>query len=318
MINTDLLVEIAAMHYESGLNQEEIANRIGVSRPYISRLLKRAHTEGIVEIIVHRPVTTDSYLQHELTRHFGLLDARVLATPADPSHTGILIGQLGASYLNAIIREAVTIAVSFGESVFQVVNALPRRNDLKGIRVTQLVGGQHGLSTEKDSPMVAELLARRLDAPFYRLHAPLMLDSPEARDSLVASPTIADVLKVTQSADIALVGIGAWTNFAPSLRRLNYHLDDQELKDLENAGVVGDVLTRCIDRSGAVIPSSINRRIIGLDPNALKDMRWSIGIAWQIEKIPAILASLRGQFLNVLLTDDACAQQLLAHSPDLQ
>jgi len=314
MAATNLLVEIAAMRYESDLTQEEIARRIGVSRPYVSRLLKRAHDEGIVEIIVHRPVSTNNSLQQELRRRFGLLDARVLTTPSDPTRIGGLIGQLGASYLNAIIRDGMTIGVSFGESVFEVVNALPSRKDLSDMRVTQLVGGQHGLSTEKDSPMVAELLAHRLNAPFYRLHAPLMLNSPEARDSLVASPTVAQVLEVTRAADIALVGIGAWSNFAPSIRRLNYYLDDQELQDLEEAGVVGDVLTRCIDRSGAVIPSPINRRMVGIDPSDLRRMRWVVGVAWQEGKTQAILATLRGNYLNVLITDESCARQLLAES----
>jgi len=311
MINTDMLVEIAAMHYESGLTQEEISQRIGLSRPYVSRLLKRAHEEGIIEIIVHRPVETNKALQQELVRRFGLLDARVLATPADETHIDALMGQLGASYLSTIIQDNMTIGVSFGNSVYQVVRAMPQHKDVKAIKVTQLVGGRHGLSSETDGPMVAEILASRLDAPFYRLHAPLLLDSAETRDSLVSSPAIAEVLAMTRVADIALVGIGTWLNYAPSFQRLNYHLDDQELHDLEQAGVVGDILTRCIDHSGAVIPSPINRGIVGIDPHDLLDMRWVIGLAWQEEKVQAILATLRGHYLNVLITNESCAQQVL-------
>ena len=311
MINTDLLVEIAAMHYESGLTQEEISRRVGVSRPYVSRLLKRAIEEGIVEITVHRPIETNNALQQELVSRFGLLDARVLAATADATHMDELMGQLGASYLNAIIQDGMTIGVSFGHSVYQVVRAMPRHIAVKEVKVTQLVGGRHGLSSETDGPMVAEMLANSLGAPFYRLHAPLMLDSAETRDSFVSSPAIADVLAMTRVADIALVGIGSWPNFAPSLQRLNYRLDDQELRELEQARVVGDILTRCIDHSGAVISSPINRRIVGIDPNDLLDMRWVIGLAWQEEKVQAILATLRGHYLNVLITNESCAQQVL-------
>jgi DNA-binding transcriptional regulator LsrR (DeoR family) len=311
MITTDLLVEIAAMHYESGLTQEEIAHRIGVSRPYVSRLLKRAHDEGVVEIIVHRPVETHKTLQQGLVQRFGLLDARVLATPTDASHLDISMGNLGASYLNAIIKDSMTIGVSFGNSVYHVVRALPQRRDLNSMKVTQLVGGRHGLSSETDGPMVAELLANRLGAPFYRLHAPLLVDTPEMRDSLMVSPAMADALSAARSSDVALVGIGAWSNFAPSLQRLNYHLNEESLRELQEAGVVGDVLTRCVDASGNVIASEINDRIVGIDPAELRSMRWVIGLAWHEDKAPAILAALRGRYLNVLITCESCARQVL-------
>jgi DNA-binding transcriptional regulator LsrR (DeoR family) len=311
MVNTDLLVEIAAMHYESGLTQQEISRRIGVSRSYVSRLLTRALEEGIVEISVHRPVTVDTTLQQELVHRFDLLDARVLTALADSAHTDELMGQLGASYLNAIVQNEMTIGVSFGNSVYQLVRAMPHRSDLSGVKVVQLVGGRHALSSETDGPLVAETLARTLNAPFYRLHAPALLDTQESRDTLMSLPTIADVLAMTRAADVAVVGIGAWSNFAPSLRRSGYRLDAQELHDLEQAGVVGDILTRCIDQSGVIIPSPTNRRVVGIDPSDLQHMRWSIGVAWREEKAQAVLAALRGRYLNVLITDQDCARRVL-------
>lgn len=314
MINTDLLIEIAGMHYESGLTQEEISKRIGVSRPYISRLLKRAQDEGIVEIVVHRAVRVNSQLQQQLIERFGLTDARVLAAPTDNSdaaHTSQLMGQLGASFLNAIIQDGMTIGVSFGSSVYQVVSAMPARRDLPNVKITQMVGGQHAFGIETDGPMVAELLATRLGARFYRLHAPLFLDSRDARDSLIASPTIADVLEITRSAHIALVSIGAWSNYVPSLQRLNYNIRTKEIEQLEKAGVVGDILVRSLNRKGEVIPSTIIDRIVGIDPSDLQQMRWVIGIAWQEEKVEAILATLRGKYLNVLITNEHCARAIL-------
>ena len=314
MLNTDLLVEIAAMHYESGLTQEEIAQRIGVSRPYVSRLLKRAHHEGIVEIVVHRPVETDRSLQQALVNRFGLLDARVLSAPPNASHMDTSMGTLAASYINAILQDGMTVGVSFGNSVYHVVRALPQRKDLNDVKVAQLIGGRHGFSSETDGPMVAELLANRLGAPFYRLQAPLLLDTPEMRDTLASSQAITEALSIAEAADVALIGIGAWTRFASSLQKLNYRLDSAELADLERSGVVGDILNRNIDDSGNVIVSPLNQRVVGLDPSKLQSMRWAIGLAWHEEKSEAILAALRGKYLNVLITSSVCAETILASS----
>ena len=43
-----LLVKISRLYYEDGLNQQDIAKRLGISRPHVSRMLAVARAEGIV------------------------------------------------------------------------------------------------------------------------------------------------------------------------------------------------------------------------------------------------------------------------------
>ncbi len=50
----DQLVQASRLYYELGETQHAIAERLGVTRPQVSRLLKRARAEGIVEILDHR------------------------------------------------------------------------------------------------------------------------------------------------------------------------------------------------------------------------------------------------------------------------
>src|SRR5439155_10773323 len=44
------LVRASRLYYELGETQNSIAEQLGVTRPQVSRLLKRARAEGIVEI----------------------------------------------------------------------------------------------------------------------------------------------------------------------------------------------------------------------------------------------------------------------------
>ena len=46
----DLLSRIAWMYYNDEMTQKEIADRLGLSRIKVLRLLKQAREEGIVEI----------------------------------------------------------------------------------------------------------------------------------------------------------------------------------------------------------------------------------------------------------------------------
>ena len=56
---TDLLVRVAELYYEQGLNQNEVAKLLNVSRPTVSRLLDEAKEAGVVEIVIHSPVRKD-------------------------------------------------------------------------------------------------------------------------------------------------------------------------------------------------------------------------------------------------------------------
>jgi len=50
-----LMVQVARMYYENDLNQEDVAQRLNLSRQKVSRLLIEARTHGIVRITIYDP-----------------------------------------------------------------------------------------------------------------------------------------------------------------------------------------------------------------------------------------------------------------------
>src|SRR5882762_1106719 len=56
----DQLVQASRLYYELGETQSRVAELLGVTRPQVSRLLKRARAEGIVEIRIVDQAATDS------------------------------------------------------------------------------------------------------------------------------------------------------------------------------------------------------------------------------------------------------------------
>ena len=50
-----LLVEAARLYYEHDFSQQQIAQKLGVSRPGVSRLLNKAREQGIVRIEIRDP-----------------------------------------------------------------------------------------------------------------------------------------------------------------------------------------------------------------------------------------------------------------------
>ena len=65
------------------------------------------------------------------------------------------------------------------------------------------------------------------------------------------------------------------------------------------------------DKDGNVIQSSLERRLMSTSLEQLKEMNNSIGVAGGNTKAEAILAALKGKYLDVLITDETTASNVL-------
>ncbi len=71
-MNSYLLTKIARLYYEEGYTQQEIANRLAISRPQISKLLKKARKQGIVKIEIIDKEEDFGVLEIKLSKKFSL------------------------------------------------------------------------------------------------------------------------------------------------------------------------------------------------------------------------------------------------------
>ncbi len=109
----------------------------------------------------------------------------------------------------------------------------------------------------------------------------------------------------------ALVGIGS---LEPSslLASSGNIFSVEERRQLRRAGAVGDICFQFIDKQGRRVESPLMERVIGIDLVTLKSAHRVVGIAGGESKVPAILAALKGKWINVLITDRHTAQRLIS------
>ena len=138
------LVQASRLYYELGETQSRVAEILGVTRPQVSRLLKRARAEGIVEIrIVDRTAV-------EPGRRRGAPAAlRARRRPSAPAIAGPedltrrMVGRLAAEVLRGAIRDGAVVGIGDGASVSAVADALAAEEPLHetGATVVPLCGG---------------------------------------------------------------------------------------------------------------------------------------------------------------------------------
>ncbi len=308
---TELLAQVASLYYEEELTQDEIARRVGTSRSTISRMIQEAREEGVVEITVYYPWKTVPELEEALRSRFRLRQARVLFG-RDQSYEGVLrgLGVLAAQYVEGNLVETATLGISWGMAVYSTVRALRPGRRLP-ITVVQMVGAIGQGDPLIDGPELARLLASVYGGEYRYLHAPLIVEDARSRKVLLEEPRIQETLSLARRADMVLVGIGAPQPEVCSLLRAGY-ADQGALAQLQAQGVVGDVCARLYDAWGSELDVDLNRRVVGIELEALHEIKQVIGVAGGEAKAAAILGALRGGHVNVLVTDDETARRVLA------
>jgi DNA-binding transcriptional regulator LsrR (DeoR family) len=108
---------------------------------------------------------------------------------------------------------------------------------------------------------------------------------------------------------MTVVGIGGMQDDATILR--SNILTKNDFLYLEMQGAVGDVLSHFLDKDGNPVETDIEDRLISTPLATLKELENVIGVAAGSHKVDAIRAVLRGKYLDVLITDEATALQLL-------
>lgn len=305
-----LLAQVALMYYEQELTQSEIGRALGLSRVKIYRLLKEAKENRVVQIKITWPIERHTLLEKSLKDCFQLQEAFVLKTASTDNPLLLSwLGQLGAHFIEHILKDGMTLAICMGRSTYETIQAIG--DDLQAhVRVAQATGSIPFTTLELDSAALARRLAEKLGGEVNYLSSPLMADSVEAAEILRKQKDIQFTLQAASDADVALVGIGNLDPQISSFAKTGF-MSPEVLAGLTAQGAVGDMAGRIITAAGQEHPTEYNQRIIGVSLDDLRKIPMVIAVAAGPEKARSILGALRTRAINVLCTDDAAAQKIL-------
>jgi DNA-binding transcriptional regulator LsrR (DeoR family) len=141
------------------------------------------------------------------------------------------------------------------------------------------------------------------------LYAPAIVETQELKDYLLEIPDIAMVLEKGKIVDIALISIG--NPYTGSTMRALGYLQDDDLQQFRQMGVVGDIASRFFDKWGDVINHPFNDKVIGLALEQLKQIKNVIAVVEGTHKIESLSAALKGEYIDVLIIDEQSASILI-------
>ncbi|MGI6072870.1 MAG: sugar-binding transcriptional regulator [Lachnospiraceae bacterium] len=112
--DNDSLIYIAQLYYLEDKSQAEIAKIVGVSRPQVSKLLRKARESGIVTITVSNVSSRLAHYESILCQRYLLHCCKIVPECASPFETERSITHCALDLLNELFSEAKTIGIGWG------------------------------------------------------------------------------------------------------------------------------------------------------------------------------------------------------------
>jgi len=303
-----LLLEAARLYYEHHLNQSQIAAKLEISRPGVSRILQEARDAGIVKIQIIDPNAHGTRLEAALRKKYGLQDVVVVPSDKDDAVIKSRMGSVLINLLDQMLIENITLGVSWGSTLQAATKHLKPRA-IKNMTVVQLNGGVSKAELDTHATEIAGRMGENYSAIPYLMPLPAIVDTPELKQAIISDRHIAKTLKLAQEADISIFTIGAFGSKSV-LVQADYFEED-EVRSLIQQGAVADICSRLIKADGSICSPELNARTIGIELDELKTKHHSIAIAGGSDKAQAIKAGLAGGYFTSLVTDEDVAKILL-------
>ncbi|MBN1265382.1 MAG: sugar-binding transcriptional regulator [Anaerolineales bacterium] len=302
----DLMTIASWLYYEEGLNQEEISQELSMNRVGVTRLLQKARNLGIIKFTITRPLPRDYETAREIEKRFGIKRAIVVPAHPDEEQTMDAIGKAGAQFLEHSLFNGCKLGMAWSHTVSKIADHLNLITPGRSIEIVELAG------TTLVSGVVYNItcrIAEMLSAPLNGMPVPVVVSNTEAREAILKEVNISAALRAAASADIALVGIGSMME-AGSIVQTGFMTEDEKA-DLSSRGIVGEILMRFFDQDGRHVVTNLDDRVIGIQWEEMQGIPLIVGMVTGSTKLPAIIGSLRGKIIRVLITDSRTAEEIL-------
>lgn len=294
------------LYHVEGCTQNDIANRLGINRVMVVRLLADARRRNEVRVTISAPLADLVALERAVETRHGI--GRVIVAPfADPEGDPVrVIAAAAGNFISGEMRAGMTVGVGWGRTLY---NTLPfiTGATLDDFRVVSLLGGI--AAARRFNPAeFAWQFAELFQGEGFLIPAPAVVDSPETKHALLERCGLAAIFEMADKLDMALLSVGGISTLTTSYR--TGYLSEADRRSLIEAGAVGDVLYSFIDEAGRTVDHEVNARVISVQLDRLRRTPERVLISGGREKLMALRAAIRRTAPTVLITDECSARWL--------
>ena len=281
-----LIFKCCKLYYEENLSQQQIADRLTVSRVSVSRMLAAGREMGMVVIqIVNPSFMTYTETERTLERLYGLKEAVVvenspLATQYE--HTSAL-GIATLQMLEHYLHDGDIVGVSMGRTLHNICqSAMNAMEPVKCTFVPTLGGLSAGRNSTPDihSNQIALEFAQTFGAQYVEFFAPAMFSDKTVLEGFMREKIMQNILRYYQKMRTVILGVGVPDHSQSSMVKAGY-LSEYEMRFMIERKIAGDLSLQFYDRNGM-------RTRTGCSMSGWRECRWLRFRRWKtVLRLPA-------------------------------
>ena len=302
------LVEIARMYYEENLTQSEIAKKLEVSRPLVSKMLSRAKELGIVNIQIKSPYSTNSLLLGQLKNLFNLKGGIIVPESTTEYLTEQLILNHTFNYLNESLDEVKYLGLGWGYTIGTLIDKI-QSSEFSGNftgEVCPLIGEAPIANRGFHPNELVRIFAEKTGFKPHYLYAPAFPMTEAEQELFMNTESYKELDQLWTKLDTAIVSVGVYPSVPDqgTASRFGHKLTEKK--------AVGMMLSYYFDKDGNIISGDKDYGIrISLEK--IPDIKRVIGICTNNTNVKAIIGALKTGFLTHLITDEKTASEIIKY-----
>lgn len=319
-----LVIKAAYLYYIAEKPQSEIAQELNVSVTTVSRLLKRAKEEKIVQFVIRDSYIECIELEARLKKAFGL-DNVIIApsafqddefdTISDEEANKKLVALEAARYLQRIIRSGDILGITWGSTVYEMINYLNPAQRVDATFVT-LHGSLSACKDEWDVRTLVHRLTKAFSGKKYAFLSDALMSSSATVEALKKEKRFAQMYQLFENVDISICGIGSLYPEVTSILASPKYIEDKYRKQLEEKQAVGDIALRFFDKDGKECDTDLKERTVSIDFDVYKKIPKKVAIAAGVHKAYTVYYALKAKLIDVLIVDSKLATKLIQISEE--
>jgi deoxyribonucleoside regulator len=307
---TAVLREVAKYYYMENLTQAQIAHRLGLSRPKVSRLLSDAREKGIVKVFIPEMEENMAHLEEQLKSEFDLRKVKVVPVPPNDLPLAFQITcKEAAKFIADQIDDGDRIGVGWGGTLHEISKNMQHLSHTNS-SIVQLFGNlDTGEADDHASDILSQFATKIGVKSSHIIPCPVIVTNQIILDILMHDNKIHNSIDLAKSCNKMIINIGLPTE-ENCLYKGGY-IGDEDLQNLRSQNAVGCIGCRFYDDKGRITDKQLDLRTIGVSMEDILNTECVISCVVGAYKARALLAALAAGYLDVLVVDSVAALEVL-------
>ncbi len=293
------IIEAARMYYLDNMTQNEIAKKLNISRPLVSKILNDAKELGIVTIKIKSPFSDTETIMEKLKKQYNLEKTVIVQQLSTTALTDQNILKETVSFLKENLKDVTVFGLGWGNMIGPFIDKIESEErfiNLKG-KVVPLIGNTNMATREYHPNDLIRVFGEKTNLTPAYLFAPAFLATEQEKEVFLNIENYCDISRMWEKLDAVFLGINSHPSVPDLATALRFGNTLNEKK------AVGKVLSYYFDKEGNIIKGE-NDFSIQIPWEQLKKIKKVIGIASSKTNKKAVIGALKtGIFTHIIISE---------------